>query len=56
MLHHTILVIVGYYVLMYFHNIFLQLLIILFGSFLFTIISYEIIRKIPYLRKLIGMK
>lgn len=55
-LHLPILVAVSYYVLGYFNNIFLQILIILLGSFCLTIISYEIVRRIPFLRKLIGIR
>lgn len=55
-LHQTILVILGYYVLLSIDNIVMQVLIIMTGSFLLTFLCYEIIRRIPYLRKLFGMK
>lgn len=55
-LHQTILVISGYYVLLSIDNIVMQVLIIMAGSFLLTFICYEVIRHIPYLRKLFGMK
>lgn len=55
-LHQTILVISGYYVLLSIDNIVMQVLIIMAGSFLLTFLCYEIIRHIPYLRKLFGMK
>ncbi len=55
-LHQTILVISGYYVLLSIDNIVMQVLIIMAGSFLLTFLCYEIIRRIPYLRKLFGMK
>lgn len=55
-LHQTILVILGYYVLLSIDNIVMQVLIIMAGSFLLTFICYEVIRHIPYLRKLFGMK
>lgn len=55
-LHQTILVIIGYYALTNLNNIFLQLNIIIFGSFILTILLYEILNKIPYLRKIIGIK
>lgn len=54
--HQTILVILGYYVLLSIDNIVMQVLIIMAGSFLLTFLCYEIIRRIPYLRKLFGMK
>ncbi len=55
-LHQTILVIVGYYTLMMINNIFLQLFMIIFGSFIITILVYEIISKIPVLKKIIGCR
>ncbi len=54
-LHQTILVIVGYYSLMMIDNIVLQICII-FGSFIVTILLYEIISKIPILKKIIGVR
>jgi len=54
-LHQTILVIIGYYSLIALDNIFLQILLILCGSFISTIIVYEIIRRIPILKRLIGV-
>lgn len=55
-LHQTILVIIGYYSLMNFNNIYIQLSIIIIGSFISTILLYELIKRIPYLRKIIGIK
>ncbi len=55
-LHQTILVIVGYYCLTMLDHRMLQISIILFGSFLLTILCYEIIRKIPILKRLIGVR
>lgn len=54
-LHQTILVIIGYYTLMMIDNIFLQISTIIFGSFIVTILVYEIISKIPILKKIIGV-
>lgn len=54
-LHQTILVIIGYYSLMMIDNIILQISIIIFGSFIVTILFYEIISKIPILNKVIGV-
>ncbi len=55
-LHQTILVIIGYYSLTMIDNIFLQICMILFGSFVVTILFYEIISKIPILKKIIGVR
>ena len=55
-LHQTVLVIIGYYALINLNNIYAQLLIIIFGSFIITIILYELIRRIPILKKTIGAK
>lgn len=54
-LHQTILVIIGYYALKMIDNMVLQISIIISGSFISTIIVYEIISKIPILKKLIGV-
>lgn len=53
-LHQTILIIIAYYTLNITNNIFLQVSIIIFGSFIVTIFAYEIIRRIPILKKVIG--
>ena len=53
-LHQTILVIIAYYTLNIINNIFLQVSVIIFGSFIVTIFLYEIIRRIPLLKKVIG--
>ena len=55
-LHLPVLVIVGYYSLIITNNIVLQILMIIFGSFIITLLVYEIIKKIPILRKIIGIK
>ncbi len=55
-LHQTILVIVAYYTLIMINNIVLQILMIIFGSFIITILFYEIISKIPILKKVIGVR
>lgn len=55
-LHQTILVITAYYSLRAINNIFLQVITIIFGSFALTLLSFEIIKRIPFLRKLIGVK
>ncbi len=53
-LHQTILVMIGYYSLKMIDNMILQIIIIIIGSFIITIISYEIIKKIPILKRFIG--
>ncbi len=55
-LHQTILVIVAYYTLIMINNIVLQMFAIIFGSFIITILFYEIISKIPILKKVIGVR
>ncbi len=55
-LHQTILVIIGYYSLILIDNMILQISIIICGSFISTIIVYEIISKIPILKSLIGVR
>ncbi len=54
-LHQTILVIIGYYALTLIDNMVLQISIIIGGSFIATIIVYEIISKIPIIKKIIGV-
>lgn len=54
-LHQTILVVIGYYTLIMTQNIILQIVIIMLGSFIVTIISYEIISRIPIIKKMIGV-
>lgn len=55
-LHLPILVIIGYYSLIMINNIFLQICIIIIGSFILTILVYEIIKKIAILKKTIGVR
>ncbi len=55
-LHLPALVIIGYYFFININNIVLQIGIIILGSFILTILVYEIINKIPILRKIIGIK
>lgn len=56
MLHQTILVTIGYYSLRMLNNIVWQICIIMFGSFIVTILCYEIIRRIPVLKRMIGVR
>lgn len=55
-LHQTILVIIGYYSLTHINNFYIQLITILLVSFILTIMCYEIIKRIPIIRKMIGIK
>ncbi len=55
-LHLPVLVIIGYYSLSMIKNIVLQISMIIFGSFIVTILVYEIIKKIPILKKIIGVR
>lgn len=55
-LHQSILVALSYYVLSFVNGIFIQVLIILFGSFILTIAAYELLKRIPYLRNIFAIK
>ncbi len=55
-LHQSILVAVGYYVLLYVDGILIQAVSILAVSFLLTLGIYELIKRIPYVRVLFGIK
>lgn len=55
-LHLPILVIIGYYSLTIINNTVLQICMIIFGSFIVTILVYEIIKKIPIIKKVIGIR
>jgi len=50
LLHQTILVALGYYALSTFDHLLVQILVIMLGSFLLTVLSYEVLRKIPCLK------
>ena len=54
--HQSILVAVAYYTLQYVNALPLQIGIIIVTSFIGTIFLYEIIKRIPYVRVLFGMK
>ena len=55
-LHQSILVTVGYYALKIIKDTFFQVIVILSLSFVFTVASYEVIKRIPVLRKIIGIR
>lgn len=54
--HQTWLVAVAYYVVLYSRNIPLQMILIIFFSFLLTYVTYEICKCIPVTRFLFGIK
>lgn len=57
-LHQTVLVTIAYVVLTYFLDMahFFQVAIVMFGSFICTIIIFEITKRIPITRIILGMK
>lgn len=56
LLHQSVLVALAYYVLPFGNDIFIQVAIILVGSLVLTIGLYELIKRIPYVRFLFGIK
>lgn len=54
-LHQSILVVLAYYVLKAVNDLFLQIGIIMIGSFGLTLLCYELIKNIPYVRNMIGI-
>ncbi len=55
LLHQTILVIVGYYALKFINHIAGQFFAIILISFIVTLAVYEVIRRIPILRRALGI-
>lgn len=55
-LHQSILVVWAYYVFAFCGTIWLRILLICFGSFALTVLAYQIIKYIPYLRRAVGIK
>jgi len=55
-LHQSILVALAYYVAQISENFFVQVTGILVGSFLLTLAGYHLIRRIPFIRKIVGIK
>ena len=55
-LHQSILVALAYYAAQISENFFVQVTGILVGSFLLTVAAYHLIQRIPYVRKIVGMK
>ena len=55
-LHQSILVVLAYYVVRICDNLFLQVFSICIGSFLLTVLVYHLIRRIPVVRKGIGIR
>ena len=55
-LHQTVLVIIGFYTFKMLDSIYLQVCTIIFGSFIVTVVLYEVISKIPVVKKIIGVR
>ncbi len=53
-IHQSVLVALGYYVLNGMENLFLQVAVIILGSLFITVLCYEGVRRIPVLRRLLG--
>ena len=56
LLHQSILVALGYYILSFTDLLFLQVIIIMLGSFVLTMLCYEVLKRIPCLNKMLGIK
>lgn len=56
LLHQSILVALGYYTLSFIDHLFLQVIIIMLGSFVLTMLCYEVLKRIPCLNKMLGIK
>ncbi|MDR2966650.1 MAG: acyltransferase family protein [Methanobacteriaceae archaeon] len=54
--HQTWIVAVAYYTFLFTSSLILQIIIILFGSFILTIISYELVKRTKLTRFLFGIK
>ena len=55
-LHQSILVVLAYYIIQACSNLLVQILGICFGSFVLTILAYHLVKKIPFVRKGIGIR
>ncbi|MFC2152935.1 acyltransferase family protein [Bacteroidota bacterium] len=55
-LHQTVIILTGYYIISYDINIMAKFLIILFSSLVATVSLYQLIRRVSILRVLFGMK
>lgn len=55
-LHQTILVILAYYVVQISNILFVQVFCICIGSFLLTVLAYHLIKFVPYVRKMFGLR
>ncbi|MBP3486952.1 MAG: acyltransferase family protein [Roseburia sp.] len=55
-LHQSILVALAYYVVDVCNQMLVQMIVIGFGSFGLTVLLYEVMRRVPYVRKLIGIR
>lgn len=55
-LHQSVLVALAYYVVKLSDILLIQVLCILIGSFVLTVLAYHLIRLVPFVRKLIGIR
>ncbi len=55
-LHQSILVVIAYYIVQKSDNMVVQVLGIGIGSFVLTVLAYHIIKIIPFVRKLVGIR
>ena len=55
-LHQSILVAIAYYTVRAVDNIYIQIAIIMLGSFALTVLCYEVVKRIPILRNMLGIK
>ncbi|MBQ9887319.1 MAG: acyltransferase family protein [Lachnospiraceae bacterium] len=55
-LHQSILVALAYYVVCTFDDFILQVFFICIGSFVLTLLAYHLIKLIPFVRKMVGIK
>ncbi|MDD6057346.1 MAG: acyltransferase [Clostridiales bacterium] len=56
LLHFSILVALGYYIVQMSDSLLVQVFCACVGSFLFTVLAYELLRLIPIVRKVAGIK
>lgn len=55
-LHQSILVVLAYYIVQMSSSMTVQVMGICFGSFVLSVLAYHIIKGIPFVRKLVGIK
>lgn len=55
-LHQSILIVLAYYIVRVCDNMVMKVFGIWGGSFILTLSAYHMVKKIPFVRKMIGMK